>query len=263
MSQQNTNPDAIAIEKLGYVLKVALNNPPYNPLGVAQIAALTQLIADIEDDKSIRVVVVCGAGNKNFSVGANLKEGHLAVEYGVKAFLQLRLDLFAAIEQLNKPVVAAIQGYCLGGGLELALACDFRLASPDALLGLPEIALGAAPMWGGAARLLRTVGKSQALSMLIQGEPINAQTALSIGLITQVINTDFAIGVAAYAQMLAAKPPLAVAAILKVLREGQHLPLDQALQLELDEFSQLANTKDNIEGVTAFLEKRKANFTGE
>ena len=255
---------ALIVTQQAYVTKIELNNPPMNPIGVAQVAALEKLLPQLAQDKSVRVIVISGAGGKNFSVGANLKESPFTLEAGPKAFSVQRIQLYNQIEAMEKPVIAAIRGYCLGGGMELAMSCHFRVAEEGALLGLPEIDLGVAPMWSGASRALRLVGRSNALDLLLLGRKITAAEALTMNLVNQVASVDdFAESVNQLAQQLAAKAPLAVAAIIRVLNQSQDLDLDKALSVELDEFCSLAGTKDNIEGVTALFEKRKPVFTGE
>ncbi len=256
--------NCIVLSQQGHVSTIQLNDPILNPIGVAQVEALEQLVPELASDKSVRVIVLRGAGNKNFSVGANLKEGHLAMEVGPKKFVAQRVRLFNAIEALEKPVVAAIQGYCLGGGMELAMSCHFRIADTSAQLSLPEVDLGAAPLWSGASRLLRLVGRAHALDLLLRGRRVEVQEARRIGLLHEVHDrADFEQALEALASELAAKPPLAVAAMIRVINRSQDLPLQQALDVELEQFSALAGTKDNIEGVRALFEKRPPRFIGE
>lgn len=256
--------DVAMLDQEGAIVTLTLDNPPMNPLGVAQITALETVIPELAADPSVRVIVIRGAGGRNFSVGANLKEGHLAAEVGAETFSQQRIDVFNMIEALEKPVIAAIEGYCLGGGMELAMACHFRVAREDAQMGLPEIDLGMAPLWSGAARVLRLVGRARALELLMMGTKLSAFDALEYGLVTDVYTEDeFDAAVADFSRELASKAPLAVAAIIKVINQSQDLPLAQALSAELEGFSHLAGTKDAIEGVAAMFEKRKPVFTGE
>jgi len=256
--------DAILVETVDAVTTLRLNDPPHNAIGVAHVEALEGLLPELAGDRDVRALVICGAGNSNFSVGANLKEGARAVETGVKEFVGRRLRLFSAIEEFEKPVIAAIRGYCLGGGLELAMACHFRIADFTARLGLPEVDLGAAPMWGGVNRLLRLVGRAQTLDLVLRGIRIDGVRAQTIGLIHELVEVKaFDTRVNSFARELAEKPPLAVAAMLRVTKQGADRLLCDALEYELDEFSKLGGTKDNIEGVRAFFEKRKPHFTGE
>lgn len=256
--------EAIRVSHSHHITTITLNNPPMNPIGIAQVEALQALLPTLAKDKDVRAIVIKGAGGKNFSVGANLKEGHLALEHGPKAFVEQRINLFNQIEALPKPVIAAINGYCLGGGMELAMSCHFRIAASSAELGLPEVDLGVAPLWSGASRVLRLVGRANALDILLRGHRMPASKALSLGLVNEVVEADQLEGAAQQlAQELAEKPPLAVAAIIKVVNRSQDLSLQDALADELEQFSSLSGTKDNIEGVTALFEKRKPTFIGE
>lgn len=246
------------------VASISLDNPPFNPIGVAQVAGLRQAMDQLAADREVRAIVIRGAGSEHFSVGANLKEVQVVADVGSEAFCRERHELYQQIEDMPKPVIAAISGYCLGGGCELALACHFRLADPSAKIGLPEINLGAAPMWGGAWRIVRTVGRARGLDMLLNGRRIGAEEAASWGLLHQVFAAgQFDEGVTAFAHHLATKAPLAVAAIINVVNAQQDMDPVPALNHELQEFDALTGSRDNIEGVTALFEKRSPVFTGE
>ena len=254
----------ISETRVGAVATLMLENPPYNPIGVAQVASLKEAMQRLGEAREVGAIVITGAGNQHFSVGANLKEAEPGAEVGPLEFCAERQALLQQIEDTPKPVIAAIRGYCLGGGLELALACHFRLADASCQLGLPEINLGAAPMWGGAFRIVRTVGRARGLELLLGGSRIDAQQALSWGLLHQVHPVqDLQVRVDEYAAMLTAKAPLAVAAMIKVVNAQQDMSAQEALGYELAEFAKLAGARDNIEGVTALFEKRTPKFTGE
>jgi enoyl-CoA hydratase len=254
----------IVEKRHGALVTLNLNNPPYNPIGVAQVAVLREVLGRLATERSVRAVLITGAGAQHFSVGANLKEAEQVALVGSRQFCAERHALYQQIEDMPKPVIAVIRGYCLGGGLELALACHFRLADTTAQLSLPEIDLGAAPMWGGAYRIVRAVGRARGLEMLLSGRRIGAEEALQWGLLQRVFPGEELEGAAIeYAAQLAAKAPLAIAAMLKVVNAQQDMPALEALAYELDEFDQLAGTRDNIEGVTALFEKRAPVFTGE
>ena len=254
---------ALIIEEGGPIVTLRLNDPPLNPIGVAHVAALGSCLPRLDADPKVRVIVIRGEG-VNFSVGANLKEAGIVLEVGAKKFVKERMDLYASIEAMSKPVIAAIRGYCLGGGLELAMSCHLRIAEEEAQISLPEIDLGAAPMWSGAGRILRLVGRTDALDLLLRGRRIDAREAARMRLVNEALPADdFEDAVQELARELAAKPPLAVAAILRVVNRSRDLPLDQALAEELEEFSRLAGTQDNIEGVRAMFEKRRPRFVGE
>jgi enoyl-CoA hydratase/carnithine racemase len=254
--------DAILVERSGYVATLLLNDPPHNPIGQAQVVRLTELSGELARDPSVRAVVLKGAGTRSFSVGANLKE--LSSAQGMREVFQERVDAFTAFERLGKPVVAAIRGHCLGGGLELSMACHFRIASADARIGLPEIKLGIGPAWGGCQRLARMVGRSRALELMIRGRHIDAREAYEIGLVNEICDPE-ALDERAecFASELAEQSPPAVSAILRSVIDGADLPLQEALRLELDAMAALAGSPDNIEGIKAFFGKRKPVFTGE
>jgi enoyl-CoA hydratase len=250
-------------QQQGRVLTLTLNNPPYNPIGVEQVAGLQTVMTSSAKDDSVRAIVIRGAGEQHFSVGANLKQADKIAEMGSHAFSAERQVLYQQVEDMAKPVIAAIRGYCLGGGLELALAAHFRIADSSARLGLPEINLGIAPMWGGVYRTVRTVGPARGLEMLLTARHIPAQQALQWGLVNQVHEPDqLEVAVSAFASDMAARAPLAVAAILGVVNAQQDMTPRQALEYELSEFDKLSGTHDNIEGVTALFEKRKPVFLG-
>ncbi len=254
----------LIIERQHPVVFIQINNPPMNPIGVAQVEALEQLLPELALDQSVRAIVISGAGGKNFSVGANLKEGQIAFETGPKKFIEQRISLFNFIEAMEKPVIAAIRGYCLGGGMELAMSCHFRIAEQSAQLGLPEINLGIAPLWSGVSRILRLTGRAQALEMLLLGKHISAEKALQFALLNEVAAAEmFEQRIKDFAGELAEKPPMAVAAILRVVNHSRDLTLEDSLAYELEAFDQLSGSKDNIEGVTALFEKRKPVFSGE
>jgi len=254
---------SILVEQVKGVMTIQLNAPPMNPIGAGQVEALEQIVPSVAADKTVRVVVIRGAGDKNFSVGANLKEGHTANALDLKEFCSRRIRLFNTIEGLEKPVMAAVRGYCLGGGCELAMSCHFRIADHTARFGLPEIDLGVAPMWSGASRLLRLVGRADALDLLLRGRHVDAIEAFRMGLVNTVCEPgSFDEMVSAIATELREKHPLAIAALIRVINRSQDLPLNQALDHELNEFKKLSETQDMAEGISARLEKRKPRFAG-
>jgi enoyl-CoA hydratase len=243
---------------------VTLNRPPYHPMSMAVIDRLEQIFADLERETETRAIVFTSEGDKAFSVGADIREfGASVAGMGLEKFIQQRLSLAAKIEHLRKPVVCAIPGACMGGGLEFALACHFRLASDKARLGLPEIELGIVPAWGGTQRLTRTVGRAHALDLMLRAKKIDANEALRIGLVHEVCHAgslqDRALELA---HELADKAPIAMAGILKAVIEGEALSLDEGLKLEFQAVEACGQTEDSREGVLAFLEKRKPVFHG-
>ena len=261
-----TPPDKpVLIEKKGFVATITLNNPPHNPLGMAAIDRLEQLFTDLASDESVRAVVLTGAGDRTFSVGADIKEFGTGIEkMGLKDFIGQRLRVADRIEKLPKPVVCAIRGACVGGGLEFALACHFRIAAEGARMGLPEIELGIVPAWGGTQRLTRTVGRAHALDLMLRAKLIGAEEAQRIGLVNEVCSPDELLDRAhALAGELAEKPPLSVAGILEAVIKGGELSLEDGLALEYAAVEATSGTEDATEGIMAFLEKRKPVFRGK
>lgn len=257
--------DAVLLDRGDdHIATVTLNDPPHNPLGLAIIDALEHAFADLAKDASVRAVLFASAGDRSFSVGANIKEfGEGTRRMGVKGFIDQRLRLADSIENLPKPVVCAIRGACVGGGLELALACHFRVAATGAKIGLPEIELGIVPAWGGTQRLTRTVGRAHALDLMLRAKKIGAEEAQRIGLVHEVCAPDELLDHArALAVELAEKPPLAVAGILKAVVQGGALSLAEGLELEWEALQATFGSEDAREGMKAFFEKRKPVFRG-
>jgi enoyl-CoA hydratase len=232
---------------------------------MAMVDRLEEVIPELGADPAVRAVVISGAGDRTFSVGADIREfGKAATEMGMRAFIEQRLRVLSSIENLPKPVVCAIRGPCVGGGLELALSCHFRIAAEGARIGLPEIELGIVPAWSGTQRLTRTVGRAHALDLMLRARKIGAEEAHRIGLVHQVCGPEELLDRAhALAEELAEKPPLAVAGILEAVIRGGALTLEEGLALEYQAMERTAGSKDTIEGVRAFFEKRKPVFKGE
>ncbi len=233
-----------------------------NPLNRETIHALRQCFADIAGDPGIKAVIVTGAG-KSFIAGADISElERLSAAQG-RAWALEGQQVLAAIENLPKPVIAAINGYALGGGLEVAMACHIRIATPHARLGQPEVKLGIVPGYGGTQRLPRLVGKGRALEMILTGEPVTAEEAYRIGLVNRVVAAEELLTTA---RQIAAKilenGPVAVALCLDAVHRGMEMPLEEALPWEAAQFGLSCATEDIREGTRAFLEKRKARFQG-
>ena len=190
-----TEEERIVVTRDGLVANIELNDPPLNRLGIALFDALEEAVDELAIDDSVRAIVLRGAGGKNFSVGADIREfGIAASERGVKDFIGQRLAVIRRIETMPKPVICAIRGACLGGGLEIALGCHFRIATRDAKIGLPEVELGVVPAWGGTQRLTRTIGRARALDVILRAKKLSADEALD-----RVCN--------AFAQVIDAKSP--------------------------------------------------------
>ncbi len=257
----------LLVERDGGVATIVINDPPWNRMTLEFMDELEDLIDSLAVDKSVRSIVFTGAGDAHLSVGMNLKQFAEASARpgGFEAVLDQRLKVLAAIENLPKPAIVVMNGYCLGGGLELPLACHFRLAAAEgAQIGLPELDLGTVPAWGGTARLTRCVGRDHALDMILRAKKISGPEALRIGLVNEVWpNDELKARAHALAQELAAMPALAVAGVLDcVVRAGQ-LSLQDALDAERRAVLRTMGSKDNQEGMMAFIEKRKPRFNGE
>lgn len=247
------------------VAHLTLNRPKVlNALNCATFAELADAFEQLANDPAVRVVLLSGAGGRAFAAGADIGEISATRDsLEGRAFALRGQQVFRQIETLDKPVIACIQGFALGGGCELAMACTFRIASEDAKLGQPEAKLGVIPGYGGTQRLPRLVGRSTALKLLLTGEIVSAPEALRIGLIDEVVPAAELVPRAeALAQAIAQNAPLAVAETLRVVEEGLGLPLDLALLREAEVFGRLCATEDKAEGISAFLEKRTPTWRG-
>lgn len=234
-----------------------------NALNAELIDELDRAVRDLAADDEVRGVILTGAGEKAFVAGADIAE--LAQLEPLAALRTSRRgqDVFRALERLPKPVIAAVNGFALGGGLELALACDLRIASENARFGLPEVKLGVIPGYGGTIRLPRLVGRGRALEMIMTGEMIDAAEAHRIGLVNRVVpQAELLEAARALLAKIAANGPLAVALALEAVDRGYDVTLDDGFALESNLFGILAATEDMREGMQAFLEKRAANFQG-
>lgn len=244
---------------------VTLNRPSVlNALRTQLLAELSRALDDLERDDNVRAIVVIGAGDKAFAAGADIGELNALASAGSGAD-QARSGqaLTRQIERMRKPVIAAVNGFALGGGCELAMAADVRIAADNAKFGQPEVNLGLIPGYGGTQRLTRLAGKGMAMHLCLTGDMIDAEEALRIGLVTRVVPGGQLLDEARrIAHALAAKAPLAIAACKRAINNGAHLSLDDALELEALEFGALVDTEDIREGTGAFLEKRKPVWKG-
>ncbi|MCZ7662929.1 MAG: enoyl-CoA hydratase-related protein [Thermoleophilia bacterium] len=244
------------------VAVVTIDNPPVNALNTGMVFELTDAFRELGERKDIRVVVLTGAGSKFFMGGAEVREllDCRTEEEGARFSAQGQ-GLMDLVEGLDRPVIAAVNGFALGGGCELALAADFRVAAESARFGQPEAGLGVIPGAGGTQRLPRLVGKGQAKRMMMTGDLISAAEALRIGLVESVVPDDeLQAHAISLARKIAAKGPAAIRLIKRATNEGLELPLEDALQLEMRLFGEACSSGDKDEGVNAFLEKRRPAF---
>jgi enoyl-CoA hydratase/carnithine racemase len=254
----------VRLEREGRVAWVTIDHPPANALSQAVLDGLRSAFAEIARDPALRAAVLTGAGEKFFVAGADIGEFVTLGKEGTLAKIADGQQLTLEMERQPYPIVAAINGFALGGGLELAMACDIRLASSRAKVGQPEIQLGIIPGWGGTQRLPRLVGRGRALEILLTGEQITAERALELGLVNRVVEPDELRGAAQeVAGSLAELAPLAVAAIKRSVSGGSDQPLAEGLALELGEFDKIFKSADAAEGIAAFLGKRRANWSRE
>jgi enoyl-CoA hydratase/carnithine racemase len=254
----------VLYEKKGAIAYVTVNRPKVlNALNTPTWKDLRTAFEDARDDTAIRGVILTGAGNKAFIAGADIGElAHVAAFEAEQSsrFGQEVLDL---IENLGKPVIAAVNGYALGGGCETAMACTIRLAVDTARFGQPEVALGLVPGGGGTQRLPRLVGKGRALQLILSGEMINAQEAYRIGLVNEIVPAaDLVTRAEAILNKIASNAPIAVKFALEAANKGLETSQDEGLLLEASYFGLCAATEDKKEGTSAFLEKRAPKFQG-
>jgi len=258
------NLDNLQIERDGAVAIVTVNRPKVlNALDTRTLDELDHVIAELKQDDGVRAAVLTGAGEKSFVAGADINELAVMTPAGGREHARRGQRVFDAIEQMGKPVIAAINGFALGGGCELAMACTMRIAADTAKLGQPEINLGLIPGYAGTQRLARIVGKGRALELLLSGEQIGAQEAHRIGLVNRVVPAgDLMAEARKLAAALAAKAPVAVSYILDAVNKGLEMPFGEAQIFEATLFGLVASTDDMREGTKAFLEKRRAAFKG-
>lgn len=254
----------LEIGNRGAVRTIVVNRPDkLNALNRDTLNELSLVFAQAAQDDAVRVVVLTGAGEKAFVAGADIAEMNGYTPVQAQGFSRAGQRLMTSIERLGKPVIARVQGFALGGGMELAMACHLRVASEKAKFGQPEINLGLIPGFGGTQRLLRLAGRGAALELCLTGTPINAQRAYELGLVTRVVAPEaLDEAVNTLADRLAAAAPLAAAGILDAVLQGGETAIDQGLEFETQGFALAFSTEDMREGTTAFLEKRKAEFRG-
>src|SRR4051795_1773007 len=264
-SAVNTSFENILFEKKGAIAYVTVNRPKVlNALNMATMEELRRAFTAAKEDKEIRVVLLTGSGEKAFVAGADIGELSKHNAVSAKEYTHKGQAVFDLIENLGKPTIACINGFALGGGCELAMACTIRLASENAKLGQPEVKLGIIPGYGGTQRLPRLVGKGMAMQLNLTGEMISAQEALRIGLVNEIAAlADLIPRAEAMGQKIAANAPLAIKYCMEAVNKGMEMTLAEGLFLEATLFAVSCATEDKKEGTSAFLEKRTANFQGK
>lgn len=247
-----------------FVATITLDRPEaMNSIDPESSEQLVEAWAEVSSRDDIRVAILTGAGDRAFCTGADLKKTMPPSESFAQLHFGSRKPPSVATLQTDKPLIAAINGYCLGGGLELALMCDVRIASTAAIFGLPEVTIGSIPGGGGTQRLVRAIAQSDAMLMLLSGERMAAAEALRIGLVSRVVGTDALMREAQkIAQRIALNAPLAVVAVKRLALRGGELSLAAGLELEQQAFGVLRNSEDRLEGRAAFAEKRVPRFQG-
>ncbi|MEP6690086.1 MAG: enoyl-CoA hydratase-related protein [Gemmatimonadaceae bacterium] len=246
------------------IATLTVNRPDkLNALNDQTISELGEAIEQIARDPNIGGVILTGAGQKAFVAGADIAELSTQGPIDGRERALRGQRIFSRFEQSTKPVIAAVNGFALGGGLELALACHIRIASDNAKLGLPEVKLGIGPGYGGTQRLARLVGKGRALQLILTAEMIDANEAYRIGLVNRIVpQSELVAAAESMMKQMLAQGPIALALCIEAVNRGFDLPLDEGLAIEANHFGLLASTEDMREGMRAFLEKRTPKFTG-
>ncbi len=255
----------LLVDREGAVAILTLNRPKVlNALNTQTLDELRRAVLELTHDETVRAVVLTGAGEKSFVAGADINELAVQTPTGGREHAIRGQHVLDLIEQMGKPVIAAINGYALGGGCELAMACTIRIAADTAKLGQPEINLGIIPGYAGTQRLARIVGKGRALELLLSGDQISAREAHRLGLVNRVVPAAELLAEAKrLAATLASKAPIAIRYILDAVHQGLEMPFAQAQTFEATLFGLVSGTEDMREGTAAFLEKRTPAFKGQ
>ena len=255
--------ETLLLERRGRVAVITINRPQkLNALNIQTRAEGAAALDELREDESVRVVVITGAGEKAFVAGADIGEFEGRTAVSQRDVMTAR-SLFTAVDTFPKPVIAMINGFCLGGGCELALSCDIRVASEAARFGQPEINLGIIPGGGGTQRLTRLVGEGKAMELILTGDMIDAQHAYNLGLVNLVVPAaDLEAKTMELANRIAEKSPVALRMAKEAVKTAARANLDEGLRREIDLFALTFSSQDKDEGVRAFLEKRKPDFKG-
>jgi enoyl-CoA hydratase len=256
------NYETLLLDRRDRIAFITINRPDkLNALNALAKSELKQLFLDLQHDTEVDVVIVTGSGEKAFVAGTDIKELKELDEQQGMLFSERGQEVFNLIENLGKPVIAAVNGYALGGGAELVLACHIRIASENAKFGQPEVNLGIIPGYGGTQRLARLVGKGRALELILTGEPIDAQEAFRIGLVNKVVALpELMKSSESMAQKIIGKGQVAVRLALMAVNATQEVSLTSGQAFEAELFGRCCGSEDFTEGIAAFLEKRKPNF---
>jgi enoyl-CoA hydratase len=255
----------VKVEVRDSIAIITIDRPKVlNALNAQTVGEIGEAFEQVRNDDAVRAVILTGGGEKAFVAGADINELATMNPITGKETAERGQRVFTAIERFPKPVIAAVNGFALGGGCELALACHIRIASEKAQLGLPEVTLGIIPGYGGTQRMARLLGKGKALELICTGDRIPADEAERIGLVNKVVPADQLMAVAEeMAKKIASRGPVAIRAAIEAVMIGSDMPQDAGLVLEATLFGLLASTSDMKEGMGAFLEKRQAKFTGQ
>jgi len=242
---------------------LTINHPPVNSFNTQVVTELSEALDQALVDDEVKVIVITGGGTNAFVAGADIPEIKALLDQpgGLRTASEQGQTLFLQISKATKPIIAAINGFCLGGGLELAMACHMRICSDRARLGQPEMNLGIIPGWGGTQRLARLAGKGKAIELILTGDMITAQEAYRLGLVNKVVPAGAVLKEArGLARKIVSKSKIPVAAALRAISGGLQVPIEEGLQIEAEEFGNLADSEDASEGVSAFMEKRRPQF---
>ncbi|MFO1445481.1 enoyl-CoA hydratase/isomerase family protein [Bacillus sp. Bva_UNVM-123] len=256
---------SVIVEKKEHIAIIMINRPEaLNAFNFETLTMLQEVVEEIRTDTEIRVVIFTGSGEKAFSVGADLKERRTLTDVEVRRNLYKIGEVFSLIDQLPQPTIAAINGFAFGGGMELALACDFRVAASGALIGLTETSLAIIPGAGGTQRLPRLIGQAKALELILTAKRLTAEEGTEYGMINRVIEKNELLNASLeLAQQMLANGPLAIQQAKFAIKHGMGVDLQTGLQMERKAYEVIIPTADRSEALAAFAEKRKPNFKGE
>jgi len=257
--------DNLLIDRDGAVALLTINRPQVlNALNTQTLDEIRHAVLDLKHDDSVRVIVITGAGDKSFVAGADINELAVQTPSSGREHALAGQHVFDLIENMGKPVIAAVNGYALGGGCEIAMACHLRLLKEGARMGQTESNLGIIPGFGGTQRMSRLIGRAKSLEFMILGTQIPAAECLALGLVNRVSKDGQTLDDAkALARQIAKRPPIATRLIIEAVDDGLEAPIDQALEIETRAFMKVLRTEDASEGIQAFFGKREAQFKGK